>query len=152
MDILRFKPRVLNILEVGPLCCEILNSRVRQAKKEFTLSCSCGWIVQVVPWYWSVEIKQSLARVKHEPLLILGLVNEPLTSDCVGIWWQGSMTGKSFLLLGHTNYCSFLPVLFLCTFSAVPLSLLEANRVLHMTSYQPSVTMEKNQTLSLTGN
>jgi len=41
MDILGFKPRVLNILEVGPLCCEILNSRVRQAK-EFTLSCSCG--------------------------------------------------------------------------------------------------------------
>jgi hypothetical protein len=56
------------------------------------------------------------------------------------------MTGKSFLLLGHTNYCSFLPVLFLFTFSAVPLSLLEANRVLHMTSNQPSVTMEKNQT------
>jgi hypothetical protein len=85
MDILGFKPRVLNILEVGPLCCEILNSRVRQAKKEFTLSCNCGWIVQVVPWYWSVEIKQSLARVKHEPLLILGLVNEPLTFDCGGI-------------------------------------------------------------------
>jgi hypothetical protein len=42
MDILGFKPRVLNILEVGPLCCEILNSRVQQAKKEFTLSCSCG--------------------------------------------------------------------------------------------------------------
>jgi hypothetical protein len=41
MDILGFKPRVLNILEC-PLCCEILNSRVRQAKKEFTLSCSCG--------------------------------------------------------------------------------------------------------------
>jgi hypothetical protein len=43
MDILGFKPRVLNILEVSPLCCKILNSRVRQAmKKEFTLSCSCG--------------------------------------------------------------------------------------------------------------
>jgi hypothetical protein len=147
MDILGFKPRVLNILEVSPLCCEILNSRVRQAKKEFTLSCSCGWIVQVVPWYWSVEIKQSLAWVKNEPLLILGLVNEPLTFDCGGIWWQGS-----FLLLGHTNYCSFLLVLLLCTFSAVPFSLLEANQVLHMTSNQPSVTMEKNQTLSLTGN
>jgi hypothetical protein len=151
MDILGFKPRVLNILEVSPLCCEILNSRVWQAK-EFTLNCSCGWIVQVVPWYWSVEIKQSLARVKHKPLLILGLVNEPLTSDCCGIWWQGSMTRKSFLLLGQTNYYSFLPVLFLCTFSAVPLSLLEANQVLHMTSNQPSKTMEKNQTLSLTGN
>jgi hypothetical protein len=42
MDILRFKPKVLNILEVSPLCCEILNSRVQQAKKEFTLSCSYG--------------------------------------------------------------------------------------------------------------
>jgi hypothetical protein len=31
-------------------------------------------------------------------------------------------------------------------------SLLEANRVLHVTSNQPSVTMEKNQTLSLTKN
>jgi len=42
MDILGFKPKVLNILEVGPLCSKILNRRVRQAKKEFTLSCSCG--------------------------------------------------------------------------------------------------------------
>jgi len=42
MDILGFKLRVLNILEVGPLCCKILNNKVRQAKKEFTLSCSCG--------------------------------------------------------------------------------------------------------------
>jgi hypothetical protein len=41
MDILGFKLRVLNILEVSPLCCEILNSRVRQAK-EFTLNCNCG--------------------------------------------------------------------------------------------------------------
>jgi hypothetical protein len=40
MDILGFKPRVLNILEVSPLCCEILNSKVWQTKKE--LSCSCG--------------------------------------------------------------------------------------------------------------
>jgi hypothetical protein len=30
-----------------------------------------------------MEIKQLLARVKHEPLLILGLINEPLTSDLV---------------------------------------------------------------------
>jgi hypothetical protein len=34
MDILGLKPRVLNILEVGPLCCKILNSRVWQAKKK----------------------------------------------------------------------------------------------------------------------
>jgi hypothetical protein len=34
MDILGFKPRVLNIPEVSPSCCKILNSRVRQAKKK----------------------------------------------------------------------------------------------------------------------
>jgi len=34
MDILGFKPRVLNVLEVSPLCCKILNSRVQQAKKK----------------------------------------------------------------------------------------------------------------------
>jgi hypothetical protein len=33
----------------------------------------------------SVEIKQPLARVEHQTLLFLGLVNEPLTSDCGGI-------------------------------------------------------------------
>jgi hypothetical protein len=32
-----------------------------------------------------VEIKQLLARMKHEPFLILGLVNEPLTFDYGGI-------------------------------------------------------------------
>jgi hypothetical protein len=34
MDILGFKPSVLNILEVGPLYCKVLNSRVWQAKKK----------------------------------------------------------------------------------------------------------------------
>jgi hypothetical protein len=43
MDILGFEPRVLNILEVGPVSCKILNSRVPHTKKKaFTLSCSSG--------------------------------------------------------------------------------------------------------------
>jgi hypothetical protein len=34
MDILGFKPSVLNILEFGRLCCKNLNSRVWQAEKK----------------------------------------------------------------------------------------------------------------------
>jgi hypothetical protein len=34
MDILGLKPSVLSTLEVGPLCCKILNSRVWQAKNK----------------------------------------------------------------------------------------------------------------------
>jgi hypothetical protein len=46
MDILGFKPRVLNILEVSPLCCKILNSRVLASQKgvhlELQLWMSCS--------------------------------------------------------------------------------------------------------------
>jgi hypothetical protein len=105
--------------------------------------------VQVVPWYWSVEIEQSLAQVEHEPLLFLGLLSEPLMIVVV----FEVTCGKDQWLSSHF-YSSVIPIIVLSfqfCFSAVPLSVLEANWVLHVTSNQPAVTIEENQSLSLTG-